>query len=822
MAILQWITTLLSLSLFTRFTRSQSTEPACGQIVNALDGQDVFNASLVYDCLSSVPFNSAVATRLIAYWNDTLQFQSTLTYLKSPPASYQQPAVDLLAELSELQDAVSSGAFSNQYEFEVALQLLLVSAHDAHLYLNAGILAAFTFASPFDIVSLSIDGIELPKVYLAAHVYDSNSFTTYQPSAIKSINGQEVTSYLDSFASNNSYGGVEGHADWNQLMLSGAQDVQGNFNAFSGNTLFYPGDNITFLLENGTTVTDKYLGVYWSQGPTGPLETGGDFYNFFVLGFWPASFDPSSDDDSTDGSSSDGSASDDSASTTATATAAISTPTQTGWGDSEFWYPPTADVAQPDLGLYEGGYITGYLLNTSATSVLSIPSFDMLGDALSTAQTTVDQFLNVSKSGKVEKLVIDLQQNTGGEVLLAFDIFKRLFPNIDPYGGSRMRAHKAADAMGSSLTGYYTGLPMTDPEYEALAADEWIATTRIDAETNVNFTSWAEFYGPYEYNGDTFTANQRYNLSSEVFTSSAIGEQYGSFAVYEPPSGTTPAYSAENIVLLTDGICGSSCALFVEMMHHQAGVKVVVVGGRPTTGPMQGVAAGRGARSYSLGVLDANIDFAQSLLASAGSPDANFLPNRTTANDVYIIDAGVNLRDQVRQGDELPLQFTYEAADCRIFWTPKTSFNYAALWQYTADAIWSNASLCVAGSTGYSGSGSKDKDDESLALPMPSPKPSSFNMTEYLSSLDNQTPAVDSSDLENDLSAGGNVYGRGRSATFRDCSKNASGGYSCSQGYQDLQLPAGDCVRWGQMRFKAGGRKANDRATKQIFRILSS
>lgn len=130
-------------------------------------GQDVFNASLVYNCLTSVPFNAAVATRFIAYWNDTLRFQSTVEYLKNPPEDYQQPGVDLLAGLSELQSAVNNGAFKNQYEFEVALQLLLVSAHDAHLYLNAGILAAFTFASPYDIVSLSTDGIELPKVYLA-------------------------------------------------------------------------------------------------------------------------------------------------------------------------------------------------------------------------------------------------------------------------------------------------------------------------------------------------------------------------------------------------------------------------------------------------------------------------------------------------------------------------------------------------------------------------------------------------------------------------------------------------------------------------------
>lgn len=130
----------------------------------------------------------------------------------------------------------------------------------------------------------------------------------------------------------------------------------------------------------------------------------------------------------------------------------------------------------------------------------------MFGEALSTAQTVVDQFINMSKSGNVDKIVIDLQQNTGGEVLLAFDVFKRFFPNIDPYGASRMRAHHAADVMGNSLTEYYNGLSTANPDYETLAADEWIATPRINAETDVNFTSWAEFYGSYEYNGDNFTA----------------------------------------------------------------------------------------------------------------------------------------------------------------------------------------------------------------------------------------------------------------------------------------------------------------------------
>jgi hypothetical protein len=114
-----------------------------------------------------VPFNPAVATRFLKYYNDTLQFQSTLAYLKNPPPSYQQPAVDLIGGLDHLQQQINNGAFANQYEFEAALQTLIYSAHDYHLDLIAGILAAFTFASPYDVISVSLDGVQLPKVYLA-------------------------------------------------------------------------------------------------------------------------------------------------------------------------------------------------------------------------------------------------------------------------------------------------------------------------------------------------------------------------------------------------------------------------------------------------------------------------------------------------------------------------------------------------------------------------------------------------------------------------------------------------------------------------------
>ena len=113
-----------------------------------------------------MPFNAAIASNFIKYVNDTIQFQSTLAYLKNPPASYQQPSVDVLGGLQKIQQDIDQGAFHNQYAFEATLQNLIYAAHDAHLSLDSGILAAFSWFSPYSLVSLSKDGVQEPKVYV--------------------------------------------------------------------------------------------------------------------------------------------------------------------------------------------------------------------------------------------------------------------------------------------------------------------------------------------------------------------------------------------------------------------------------------------------------------------------------------------------------------------------------------------------------------------------------------------------------------------------------------------------------------------------------
>ena len=127
-------------------------------------------------------------------------------------------------------------------------------------------------------------------------------------------------------------------------------------------------------------------------------------------------------------------------------------------------------------------------------------------------------------------------------------------------------------------------------------------------------------------------------------------------------------------------------------MHHQAGVRTVVAGGRPELGPMQAVGGNRGAQAYTALDIDEDIEVAEILNTTV----TDALPDRTVGN--YVNFAEFNIKDAVRAGESFPLQFAYEAATCRIFYTQHTVYNYLNLWNYVVDAIWKNPSLCIDGS----------------------------------------------------------------------------------------------------------------------------
>jgi hypothetical protein len=162
-----------------------------------------------------------------------------------------------------------------------------------------------------------------------------------------------------------------------------------------------------------------------------------------------------------------------------------------------------------------GGVVTGYLLDDISTAVLSIPSFYQYGRNIQEFESTVMYFLGNATQKNASRIVIDLQTNAGGSVLLAYAIFKRFFYRIEPYAASRIRSHHLANFLGNAYSSWWKELEndlgggqdgLNGDLYNFTAAEERVAVNRINAATGEIFSLWADYYGRVSDHGDLFSA----------------------------------------------------------------------------------------------------------------------------------------------------------------------------------------------------------------------------------------------------------------------------------------------------------------------------
>lgn len=164
---------------------------------------------------------------------------------------------------------------------------------------------------------------------------------------------------------------------------------------------------------------------------------------------------------------------------------------------------------------------------------------------------------------------------------------------------------------------------------------------------------------------------------------------------------------------MTDGYCESTCGIFVELMKKQ-GVRSIVFGGRPQYGPMQAVGGVKGGQHLSLSEIHGYISAAYDLAVDASKTGAPILtpeqltrfqeiappnPKHFSFRFDTVGNGGVNFRNAYREGDDAtPLQFIYEAANCRLFYTAENYVQPATAWLAATDAMFDKG-LCVKDST---------------------------------------------------------------------------------------------------------------------------
>ncbi|OQU97494.1 hypothetical protein CLAIMM_03419 [Cladophialophora immunda] len=220
-----------------------------------------------------------------------------------------------------------------------------------------------------------------------------------------------------------------------------------------------------------------------------------------------------------------------------------------------------------------------------------------------------------------------------------------------------------------------------------------------------NFDSVDHYYGPYREGPGYFTSYFQENYTNNEY--SLIDHSDMNITQVRP--GAEWPFRPENMIILTDGICASSCSIFVENLKNKFRVMSIVVGGRPQTGPMQTVGGVRGSRLFPYDHLaNLSIAYADQTTAYPEFADPEFEDWDYGPAVRFGEGLSVNGFNAYRIGEphNIPLHFAYEAADCRIWYTPEMIEDDRVLWNRVAELAFTKRAgyviespYCVEGST---------------------------------------------------------------------------------------------------------------------------
>lgn len=207
--------------------------------------------------------------------------------------------------------------------------------------------------------------------------------------------------------------------------------------------------------------------------------------------------------------------------------------------------------------LFRGPYASFHLLSDGSTAVfrLGTESPDNRDAGRNTFYSNIDDGFAAMEAAGATKLIIDLQNNSGGIICWGRYVLQTLFPHtVDaPYIYS-LRASPLAQALAKATFA-------SDQDIES----PYMGLVDPDTGNELDDASWM-------VPGTTLPGREGY-FSNQVTDRycAAVEEIKGS-------SDETP-FKAENMVILTNGFCGSTCAVLALQLHERYGVRSVAIGG---------------------------------------------------------------------------------------------------------------------------------------------------------------------------------------------------------------------------------------------------
>ncbi|KAK1524624.1 peptidase S41 family protein [Colletotrichum paranaense] len=637
---------------------------ACAEIGRVYDEAIITNTtddvvvkpSLAYQCLRSISVDVERDTALVRYLRPWLEYQSTVDILLDPPAEYLYLGVDIFGGLDNITQSLENGGYESQIDFTVDLyRLINVKPRDGHLSWSPVLGVLISFSTPALFISISEDGIKSPRIYLYSD-YQKSTEQGYNASEVKSFDTAPIVDYIQQRSVDNSRDQDPDAAYNEQLYSAALENVLETTSAgrhlhttLNDESVIEFANGTEVIVVNRARIVANFSGITSGQAIHErfevPLDNG-------------------------------------EAEVTLNTTRIPFSPALKG-------YP------EPSV-IHEDRYISGYFFNDSTLGDTAVLAVNVFMSQNGTARTVLEaledpiefarvasEFVNRSKSQNKTKLIVDLQGNGGGLVANAMSLYATLFPEAgaEAHMNMRVRAHAALNWVGR--TAERLGADLKTLPYP-------VGFNGFVDEDLRNFTSWGDFYGPETIEGSNYT-----NVVQPLEVAYARTGLPGIFEIPEP------WFKPGDTVILTDGHCASACAYIVGMMTRELGIQVVAMGGRPIDAPMQAVGGSKGGPVISLGpyqtIYPALGAFAKPPEGIDMTPFAD--PNPPLAGlptDTWTVNsANIYLDDDL---NGVPMQFIYEAANCKLYYTWETLTNMTSLWTAVAMVKW-NGAKCVPGST---------------------------------------------------------------------------------------------------------------------------
>ncbi|KAA1476881.1 hypothetical protein DENSPDRAFT_536011 [Dentipellis sp. KUC8613] len=660
-----WSILLLALAI-SLGSPSSHAAPTSSDPCADIAGQTFVPMPDLLACQRSFPFNETLRQNILTVISRVFDFYTFEDYYLDSPPPFQESTANIRAEISR----INSTQYDTDYDFNQDLYNTINQLNDGHTIYLPNCYTSWQNLIPTPPVSLSVNGTE--SVFIApdtvafidlvpagfSNFYASINFNWQRLAGarVTQIEGMDPYAYADQIADKQSGNyldhNVRVNSVWTGYRLSGSSFSQ-KFGVLAGQ-VFSSQENLTFSLipVNSTEeeqVTVPYLAVlmgnaftdqasYWENNCAALPSTNG------VDRRVVSNLLPSHKRGPAKG---------------------VVPPRPDGIGlpvNFQPTLPPVSDTS---------GLMQSYILEDGQTGVMFVGSFDGESDqAFQQFQTDVKGAITAFQKANVTRLIIDVTENDGGIICLGIFLHGFLAGSNFGYAGfeSDIRATPFAQKLVQANIdlGLQSSLTFYAPDNYAFLND-----TPMPDDFN-----YIDPSVPLTVNGQSTPTSQRLHEMCD-------------FSVPFPP---TPSFDFNNIAIVSDGNCASTCAQFSTVMNERHNVTLAVFGGKSDINiEFKGMA---GLQVLEWSDIDSEIKTAGLKNDPMAPPDllvsADMRHNWRTGENERIISlhsTDHSIAAYSFLNESQPIQYRSELPKLRFPYTPDTYNNPQKLWEFAASQI---------------------------------------------------------------------------------------------------------------------------------------